>query len=447
MFPITILGLSDELLLAVLSFLSVKDILSVADVNKRLHDVASDLSLSRKGVNFSRCYEVTNDDVKSFFQLQSPKAVRVLNFNQCYWFKSKFIQNVLRKCNNVTEIDLRGCQVTAVLLSDILEKTKKLQTLGWSTEGNFNESKPCAETLKKLRKLWLSVHYCCRSLLGLCLNLELLHLDSTSETKCECRQSQRVHHYPNLKELIMFTRNVPCLPLLSSKQLTQMRRIAVPDDIYGHYFQYKSQSLQTLDVDVMRSVSNIRMGTPALRIFKELKWVRLACGFDVKLLSNLVSIIEMNCDLQGLSLVIDRRKPSFNFLTLEHNGGVLLASLIEKCHNLEYLNITCHCHLRRDQQIIIQEVADNIANNEKVTALSLPVCLLGSVHSEEKSLNKPRFTFNGVIRSTRVGMSTSCEAEPNKLLSNILKCCADLKEFSLISPSFVSELNGQRPVL
>ncbi|XP_077865175.1 F-box/LRR-repeat protein 18-like isoform X2 [Saccoglossus kowalevskii] len=403
MFPITILGLSDELLLAVLSFLSVKDILSVADVNKRLHDVASDLSLSRKGVNFSRCYEVTNDDVKSFFQLQSPKAVRVLNFNQCYWFKSKFIQNVLRKCNNVTEIDLRGCQVTAVLLSDILEKTKKLQTLGWSTEGNFNESKPCAETLKKLRKLWLSVHYCCRSLLGLCLNLELLHLDSTSETKCECRQSQRVHHYPNLKELIMFTRNVPCLPLLSSKQLTQMRRIAVPDDIYGHYFQYKSQSLQTLDVDVMRSVSNIRMGTPALRIFKELKW--------------------------------------------EHNGGVLLASLIEKCHNLEYLNITCHCHLRRDQQIIIQEVADNIANNEKVTALSLPVCLLGSVHSEEKSLNKPRFTFNGVIRSTRVGMSTSCEAEPNKLLSNILKCCADLKEFSLISPSFVSELNGQRPVL
>ena len=148
-----ILGLSDELMVLVLSLLPSSDLISVSRTCTKLLTIARDKHVIKR-LDFRRDTRLTAENFKYFLAgSQTCDKIRGLNLNGVHWIQSGVIHSQLLKMKNLTELHVGDVIFTAKQFSTILQKQPLLSKLSftwpWHTEVDINE----------LRKADLNVSY------------------------------------------------------------------------------------------------------------------------------------------------------------------------------------------------------------------------------------------------------------------------------------------------
>ena len=125
-----LLGLSDEVLVLVLSFLqSDGDLLNCSRVCRRLRKLASDKSLVRR-LSFRRDVLLNKENLKFFFSIPSTCAKVVsLNLNGVYWIAPSAVQAQILKMRNLEELHVGDILFSAKQFSSLVSRLSKLTKL------------------------------------------------------------------------------------------------------------------------------------------------------------------------------------------------------------------------------------------------------------------------------------------------------------------------------
>ncbi|TRY64424.1 hypothetical protein DNTS_017118 [Danionella cerebrum] len=205
---VSISDFSDEILLSILRYVPSHDlILNVGRVCRKLQILCLDKSL-RAHVNMQKEYAVNDDAVKQLLKNISGD-IQSLNLSGCYWLSGSTVEQLTR-CKALTRLDLSGCRLTSVRLSNLLSSLRCLTSLALDVGQGFDlhqlsaEGKAALVRLQELKQTLLTPSYgvvpCCSGLRRLCLYLE------ASEGLREaggCAQlmvgQSSVPHYQNLR--------------------------------------------------------------------------------------------------------------------------------------------------------------------------------------------------------------------------------------------------------
>ena len=125
-----LLGLSDEVLVLVLSFLqSDGDLLNCSRVCRRLRKLASDKSLVRR-LSFRRDVLLNKENLKFFFSIPSTCAKVVsLNLNGVYWIAPSAVQAQILKMRNLEELHVGDILFSPKQFSSLVSRLSKLTKL------------------------------------------------------------------------------------------------------------------------------------------------------------------------------------------------------------------------------------------------------------------------------------------------------------------------------
>ena len=125
-----LLGLSDEVLVLVLSFLqSDGDLLNCSRVCRRLRKLTSDKSLVRR-LSFRRDVLLNKENLKFFFSIPSTCAKVVsLNINGVHWIAPSAIQAQILKMRNLEELHVGDILFSPKQFSSLVSRLSKLTKL------------------------------------------------------------------------------------------------------------------------------------------------------------------------------------------------------------------------------------------------------------------------------------------------------------------------------
>ena len=125
-----LLGLSDEVLVLVLSFLqSDGDLLNCSRVCRRFRTLASDKSLVRR-LSFRRDVLLNKENLKFFFSIPSTCAKIVsLNLNGVYWIAPSAVQAQILKMRNLEELHVGDILFSPKQFSSLVSRLSKLTKL------------------------------------------------------------------------------------------------------------------------------------------------------------------------------------------------------------------------------------------------------------------------------------------------------------------------------
>lgn len=125
-----LLGLSDEVLVLVLSFLrSDGDLLNCSRVSHRFRKLSSDKSLVRR-LSFRRDVLLNKDNFKFFFSIPSTCAkVLSLNLNGVHWIAASAIQAQIVKMRNLEELHVGDILFSPRQFSSLVSRLTKLKKL------------------------------------------------------------------------------------------------------------------------------------------------------------------------------------------------------------------------------------------------------------------------------------------------------------------------------
>ena len=138
-----ILGLSDELMVLVLSLLPSSDLISVSRTCTKLLTIARDKHVIKR-LDFRRDTRLTAENFRYFLagSLTCDK-IRALNLNGVHWIQPGVIHSQLLKMKNLTELHVGDIIFTAKQFSTILQKQPLLSKLSftwpWHTEVDIRE--------------------------------------------------------------------------------------------------------------------------------------------------------------------------------------------------------------------------------------------------------------------------------------------------------------------
>ena len=141
-----ILGLSDELLVHVLSLLTASDLISVCQTCTKLSSLARDKHVIRR-LDFRRDTRLTAENFKHFLVgSQTCDKIQTLNLNGVYWIQSSLIHSQLLKMKNLTELHVGDIIFTSKQFSSIMQSLPSLTTLSftwpWPWRQNTELRKP-----------------------------------------------------------------------------------------------------------------------------------------------------------------------------------------------------------------------------------------------------------------------------------------------------------------
>ncbi|XP_061425663.1 F-box/LRR-repeat protein 18-like [Lethenteron reissneri] len=181
----SLMGLSDEVLLHVLSFVPCPDLLgSVRKVNQKLRALSVDRSLLAD-IKLSGVYQVTDQDVREILECARP-GVQNLDLGGCYWLSANVLDAVCR-CRSLVRLDVTGCALTATRLDRILGGAPALASLAIDVRPGFDAARLGAEAraalarITELRQTLLTPSYgvvpCCVAVRTLLLRLEIPDCD------------------------------------------------------------------------------------------------------------------------------------------------------------------------------------------------------------------------------------------------------------------------------
>jgi F-box/LRR-repeat protein 18 C-terminal len=138
------------------------------------------------------CYHVTELGLKKHIQACC-QHITVFNLNHCYWISAKVIKNVISKCQNLSELHVIQCRLSACSLSRVIATMRHLTALSFSVSTYTDISRSVFATAEAtLRSLGcLNLYYATSeqrviqyvgeqaTFLDFCISLETLTIDSS----------------------------------------------------------------------------------------------------------------------------------------------------------------------------------------------------------------------------------------------------------------------------
>ncbi|KAI9565505.1 hypothetical protein GHT06_009297 [Daphnia sinensis] len=172
-----ILRLPSELLLLLMELLSGKDLINFSLTCSRILDVSRNFL---RLLQFENCWRtgISVGDFKAHLSLSvDPIQLTECNFNNCYWLPAIFLQNFIKKCENLEVLKISETKLNCGHLAHIFGKCKKITHLSMTLsqddlkltkkdERNGSQLSPdgilrktclkdCYDSMQKLNKLEL----------------------------------------------------------------------------------------------------------------------------------------------------------------------------------------------------------------------------------------------------------------------------------------------------
>ncbi|XP_051558756.1 F-box/LRR-repeat protein 18 isoform X1 [Myxocyprinus asiaticus] len=205
---VTISDFSDEILLNILWFIPSHDLmLNVSQVCQKLRTLSLDKSLTAR-IHLHKEYTANNDAVRQLLKNLS-SDIQTLDLSGCYWLAATTVDQVTR-CKGLVSLDLSGCRLTSVRLSNLLTSLRSLRSLALDVGPGFDlqqlsaEGKSALSRLQELKQTLLTPSYgvvpCCSALRSLRLYLEASEISREAGGCAQLMVGQSsVPHYQNLR--------------------------------------------------------------------------------------------------------------------------------------------------------------------------------------------------------------------------------------------------------
>uniref|UniRef100_A0A8C4N2D2 F-box and leucine-rich repeat protein 18 n=1 Tax=Eptatretus burgeri TaxID=7764 RepID=A0A8C4N2D2_EPTBU len=462
----SLLDLPNEIMIMVLHYIPIGDrLLNVASTCRHLQQLCLDRSLT------------THLHLASFYQEGVRKGERLrggegrASLANCYWLHGVTIEHV-SKCRSLRRLDLTGCALTTLCLSKILAQTKCLNSLGLDIRKGFQESllkDNANKTLLQITELKQTLLIKSYGILFLCPNIKklLLYITVTSDAMGVMDKNIDRHAigscYKNLTSLIfvVFPLSLSNEWFLWSFFHFQMMELKLEVRLFSIILIMFSQDLLSNSYLIWRKmhcfgllgplVKSFEMTNTSLQYVSELSFDRLlrhaqhavfpwsllgVCSSNEVLCSTTSLCSDPIIYLNLMSLRIE--KSPYDCCDIDVDD---FSALIHACPNLQSLSIS-HC-FSWPEGVNGSMLLVEIAKLRHLRSLSLPLCMLGTLHSIHRPVRKEEnYLFK---KGQRIGVPSVFGAIANEQLRNndspfgiLMSELKNIQELEIMGASVVS---------
>lgn len=476
-----LLDLSDEILLFVLHHLPVCDLLlNVANVCIKLRTLCYDKALL-SNVCFSQDYQANSEMVVRAVDKLS-NHVQSLSLNGCYWLSGSSLKP-LSRCREVRVLDVSGCRLTSVRLSQLLSSLTRLTALAFDVTSSFSsaqlspEARHTLSRLSELRQTLLTPSYgvvpCCAKLRKLMLQFDIS--DVTREgvgVSCQLMVGQSsVPHYEELEEftarlapgevnqtllllyLAVFSFHIPehlrvflvSIPGSSPVHWPAAQTLALS---LGHRGVLEALQLPRTWLDSASLKHALEGNSPRHLSFSRCPalWPQVFRSLLEGGVKNADQLTSLN--LSGINHVL--------YTDCRNIDDQLMSSTMSRltmgCQNLKHLNLM-HTHYHHDKSPGLNgdaHLCASLANLPNLHSLTLPACALSDGANSNNNANTSSSILLGLKKSARVGIQNfnpeqSSSIDSTSGLAQLVAGCPNLETLEIIGPGFVSVLPRLEP--
>lgn len=488
---LTLLQISDPLLLRILSYLPMGDVYRMSKTNSKMHALCYDQYVVRV-VKMGNFHEMSKEMFKEFIN-NSYRHIVKLDLNHCYWLPGHVVTDMVLKCCKLTELHLIECKLRSQQLVKILAQNQSIRAFSCSIASitditeQVMQNPAAQKTLWYLKKLCLhfkqearkfdlsvSVNFVQNtSLFHYCGNLESLHVLGTPHRGLPKDMLRplilNLDNFQRIKELAINDAADPaarifffgtllelCKVDLHLKTLLKpMANLTTKQD-FANIFKNMSD-LENLDL----SRSNIEVPMDMIKWEEAVNLRHLNLLENIKINSEQLSMLAGSCPhivSLNLQYCISSFQAGKNTYPL-HEDLKGLQALISSCRHLTHLNLSgIHSHYLRHNETTI---CDALAELSGLKSLSLSSCAV--VHKHSKANDKPidvrlvppfkmrRISWMEVNQTLPVERQPEMGTYPGDPVSlsgelhsscqdleTLIKGCPNMEQFELITPNFHS---------